>query len=192
MACNIPEECKLDLWAKVIIAKNVRTNEPILGSFDEYGEPVPAELTVSDLAENETVECIDDFKIVYTQDEVTENFICSNKVILSVPATGYFWIKTNLGFKTLTITFTYTVTILVSDFIKPDGTPLTSQEFKTKVDQSKAVLCNYELAYLNVLPKTEPTEQVIQVIVTATVIDKLGKYQDVIVYGYIEDLGCDS
>ena len=189
MACIIPDECKLDLWAKVIIAKNTQTDEPIFGTFDEYGEPVPGIVTVT-VAENETVECIDDIKVVFIQDDVTEQFVCTSKVILTIPFTAYFWIKTNLGFVNATASFSFTKEIPVSEFIKLDGTPLTSTEFKHNVDQSKAVVCNYEIAYLNILPKTAPTTQTIQVILTATVIDKLGKYQDVIVYGVKEDLGC--
>ncbi len=189
MACIIPDECKLDLWAKVIIAKNTQTDEPILGTFDEYGEPVPFTLDVT-VAEGETVECIDDFKIVFNQDEVVEQFVCTSKVILTIPFTAYFWVKTNLGFVCTTTSFVFTKEIPVSEFIKLDGTPLTSCEFKAEVDQSKAVVCNYEIAYINVITKTEPTTQSIQIILTATVIDKLGKYQDVIVYGIKEDLGC--
>jgi len=189
MACIIPDECKLDLWAKVIIAKNTQTDEPILGTFDEYGEPVPATIDVT-VAEGETVECIDDFKIVFVQDAVTEQFICTSKVIVTIPFTAYFWVKTNLGFVNTSTTFTFTKEIPVSEFIKLDGTPLTSCEFKNNVDQSKAVVCNYEIAYINILPKTDPTTQTIQIILTATVIDKLGKFQDVIVYGIKEDLGC--
>ena len=191
MACIIPEECRLDLWAKVIIAKNTQTDEPILGTFDEYGEPAPANIVVT-VAAGETVECIDDFKIVFDQASVTEQFICTSKVILTIPFTAYFWIKTNLGFVNTSTSFTFTKEIPVSEFIKLDGTPLTSCEFKNNVDQSNAVVCNYEIAYLNILPKTAPTAttQTIQIILTATVIDKLGKYQDVLVYGIKEELGC--
>ena len=189
MACIIPDECKLDLWAKVIIAKNTQTDEPILGTFDEYGEPNPDTITVT-VAENETIECIDDFKIVFKEIDVTEQFICTSKVILTINFIGYFWVKTNLGFVNASKTFTFTKEIPVSEFIKLDGTPLTSCEFKNNVDQSKAVVCNYEIAYINILPKTTSTSQTIQIIVTATVIDKLGKYQDVLVYGIKEDLGC--
>ncbi|MCX7745956.1 MAG: hypothetical protein N2645_03550 [Clostridia bacterium] len=190
MACNIPEECKLDLWAKVIIAKNTQTDEPILGSFDEYGEPVPYNLVVTGLDTDEYVECVDDFKIVYGDSTVSESFICTSKVILTITFTGHFWVKTNKGFKTVTQVFTFTKTIPVNEFIKLDGTPLTSCEFKANVDQSKAVVCNYEVAYINVLQKVLPDQQTIQIIITATIIDKLGKYRDVIVYGVIEDLGC--
>lgn len=183
--CIIPDQCKLDLWAKVIIAKNVQIDEPILGSFDQYGEPVPAELVVTGLAEDETVECIYDFKVTFDQNKVIENFVCSSKVILTIYFVGYYWIKTNLGYKTLTLPFEVTQTIPVNEFIKLDGTPLTSEEFKEQVDQSKAVVTNYSIAYINILPKVED-EQIIEIIVTATVIDKLGLFRDVIVYGYIE------
>lgn len=189
MTCVIPNDCQLDLWAKVIIAKNTQTDEPILGTFDEYGEPVPGTLEVT-VGDTETVECIDDFKVVFKQEEVVEQFICTSKVILTIPFTAYFWVKTNLGFVNTTKTFIFTKEIPISEFIKLDGTPLTSCEFKQHVDQSKAVVCNYEIAYINILPKASSTTQIIQLILTATVIDKLGKYQDVIVYGIKEDLGC--
>ena len=184
--CIIPDECKLDLWAKVIVAKNIQYDEPILGSFDQYGEPVPAELVVTDLADDETVECIYDFKVTFDQDAVIENFICTSKVVLTIPFVGYFWIKTNLGYKTLTMQFEFTKTIPVNEFVKLDGTPLTSEEFNEQVDQSKAVVLNYSIAYINILPKVG-SEQVIELILTATVVDKLGEFRDVIVYGYIEE-----
>lgn len=189
MACIIPDECKLDLWAKVIIAKNTQTDEPILGSFDAYGEPVPDTIVVSGLAEGETVECIEDFKITYNQASVVETFTCTSKVTLTIPFTGFFFVKTNQGFITATKSFTFTKTINVSDFIKLDGTPLTSLEFKCNVDESEAVVCNYEIAYINVLQKVG-SSQTIQIVLTATVIDKLGKFKDVLVYGVVEDLGC--
>ena len=184
--CFIPDECKLDLWAKVIVAKNIQTSEPILGSYDEYGEPVPAELVVTDLASDEAVECIYDFKITFDQGSVVENFVCSSKVVLTISFVAYFWIKTNLGYKTLTYPFEFTKTIPVNEFIKLDGTPLTSEEFKEQVDQSKCVVTNYSVAYINILPKVS-TEQVIEIIITATVVDKLGLFRDVIVYGYLEE-----
>ena len=189
MSCIIPDECKLNLSAKVIIAKNTHTDEPIWGTFDEYGEPIPATLDIT-VAEDETVECIDDFKIILNQANVTGQFICTKKVIRTIPFNAYFWVRTNMGFMNTSATFTYTNEIPVSEFIKLDGTALTASEFKNNVDQSEAVVCNYEIAYINVLPKTTPTTQTIQIILTATVIDKLGKYQDVLVYGIKEDLGC--
>lgn len=184
--CCIPDKCKLDLWAKVIIAKCIQHDEPIMGSFDEYGEPVPAQMVVTELAQDETVECLYDFKITFDQKEVTENFVCSSKVILTIPFTGYFWIKTNLGYKTLTKKWEFTETIPVGDFIKLDGTPLTSEEFKQDVDQSKAVVLNHTCEYINILPKVEDCEQTIELIMCATCVDKLGQFKDVIVYGYVE------
>ena len=189
MACTIPEECKLDLWAKVMIAKNIQTDEPILGSFDAYGEPVPANIVVSNLAEGESVECIEDFKISFNQADVIEVFTCTSKVTLTIPFHAFFFVKTNQGFVTATQNFTFTKTIPVSEFIKLDGTPLTSIEFKCNVDQSEAIVCNYDIAFINVLPKVG-NSQIIQVVITANVIDKLGKFKDVIVYGKVEDLGC--
>ncbi|HVI42384.1 MAG TPA: hypothetical protein VM577_17150 [Anaerovoracaceae bacterium] len=180
---------KLDLWAKVIIAKNMQADEPIFGAFDECCNPVPGTLNVT-LADGETVECIRNFKIIFNQDSVTEQFICANKVILSIPFTAYFWIKTNLGFVNSSMTFTFTKEIPVCRFVKQDGTPLTACEFREFVEQSFVVVCDYEIAYINILPKTTPTIQTIQIILTATVADKLGKYQDVLVYGDKEDFGC--
>jgi len=180
---------KLDLWAKVIIAKNIQTDEPIWGKFDECCNPAPAALNVP-VADGEMVECIKDFNIVFNQDSVTEQFICAKKVILTIPFTAYFWLKTNLGFVNTSTTFTFTKEIPVCRFIKLDSTPLTACEFREFVDQSFAVVCNYEIVYINILPKTTPTNQTIQVIITATVIDKLGKYQDVLVYGTKENSCC--
>lgn len=180
---------KFDLWAKVIIAKNIQNNESILGKFNECCIPVPATINVS-VADGETVECIKNFNIVFDQDSVTEQFICASKVILTIPFTAYFWIKTNLGFVNTSTTFTFTKEIPVCKFIKLDGNPLTACEFRDFVDQSFAVVCNYEIVFINILPKTASTNQTIQIILTATVIDKLGKYQDVLVCGIKEDLGC--
>lgn len=190
MACtSIPENCKLDLWAKVIIAKNTQTDEPILGTFNEYGEPVPAPVVVT-VDEDENIICLEDFKVTFDQDQVTEDFICTSKVILTIPFNFFFFLKTNKGYKTASTTNTFVKEIPVNEFIKLDGTPLTSAEFKSQVDQSKVVVCNYELVDLEIVPKTPGTHQTIKVVITATVIDKLGKFQDVIVYGFLEDLGC--
>jgi hypothetical protein len=180
---------KLDLWAKVIIAKNIRTNVPILGLFDECGRPFPAVVNVP-LAEGEMIECVKTFKVIFSQNDVTEQFVCANKVILTIPFTAYFWIKTNLGFVNATKAFTLSNEIPVCKYIKIDGKPITHCEFRDYVDQSFAVACDYEMAYINILPKTAPTSQMIQVVLTATVIDKLGKYQDVLVYGSREDTCC--
>lgn len=188
MACVVPEECKLDLWAKVIVAKNIQTDEPILGDYDEYGEPKPADVVVT-VAADENIICLEDFKVAFDQNEVTEDFICTNKVILRIPFTFFFFIKTNKGYVTATTTETFMKEIPVSEFIKLDGTPLTPSEFKSKVDQSKVVVGNYEVTYVNVETKPEgATTQTLQVIITATIVDKLGKYQDVIVYGTTEEL----
>lgn len=186
MICNIPEECKLNLYTKVIIAKNKQDNEAILGKFDEYGEPLPESVTVTDLCAGESVESIIDYKISFNQESVTENFLNTSKVILSIPFTIYFWVKTTMGFKTISTNPIYVKKIPVNEFVKLNGEPLTSSEFKENVEQSNVIVCNYELIYANVLPKVSAS-QIIQVIITATIIDKLGKCRDVIVYGIIED-----
>ena len=194
MACNsIPEGCKLDLWAKVIVAKNIQNDEPILGGFDPYGEPVGADVVVT-VGSNENIICLEDFKVSFDQAQVTEDFICTSKVVLTIPFNFFFFLKTNLGYVTATATNIFIKEIPVSEFIKLDGTPLTSSEFKKEVDQSKVVVCNYELVDLDIITKNplDPTHQTIKVVITATIIDKLGKYQDVIVYGFLEDLGCED
>ncbi|MHC1723466.1 MAG: hypothetical protein AB9836_09705 [Aminipila sp.] len=192
MACNnIPEECKLDLWAKVIVAKNIQNDEPILGSFDPYGEPVGESVVVT-VASNENIICLEDFKVTFDQDQVTEDFICTSKVVLTIPFNFFLFLKTNLGYVTATTTKTFVKEIPVNEFIKLDGTPLTQSEFKYQVDQSKVVVCNYELVDIDIVAKASPTAtvQTINLVITATIVDKLGKYRDVIVYGYLEDLGC--
>lgn len=185
--CYIPEECQLDLWAKVIIAKCIMHDEPVMGTYDGYGEPAPYEIVVKGMEPDETVECINDFKVIFDPEEVVGNFVCSSKVILTIPFAGYFWIKTNLGYKTLTMSWKYTVTIPVSDFIKLDGTPLTSEEIKENVNQSKAVVKDYTICYINILPKSN-SEQKIEIIICATVVEKLSEFKDVIVHGYVEKL----
>lgn len=194
MSCIIPDECKLDLWAKVIIAKNIQTNEPILGSYDAYGNPVPYHLvlTPSDLGDATAV-CIEDIKVTPTSQN--ETFVCNSKVTVTLTYDILFLIKTTTGYITKTVSVTasnpFTKTILVGDFIKLDGTPLTSAEFKCDVDQSELIMCNFDLAYVDVKPKDPVSgNQTIDVIVTATIIDKLGKMRDVLVYGVVEDLGC--
>jgi hypothetical protein len=185
--CIIPAECQLDLWAKVIVAKDVQNDEPILGDFDEYGEPVPYDLVVGDLGVDEEVICIEDFKISVVGHD--EHFICTSRAKVTIDFTAFFWVKTTEGFKCVGTDFTFTKEIPISQFIKPDGTPLTPEEFKTQVEQSEVVVKDFKLAFMNVLEKDpyEPTEQVIEIIVTADIITKLGKFQDVIVYGRVED-----
>jgi len=184
MSVTIPDDATLDLLAYVVIAKNVQTDEPILGSFDEYGEPVPADVTVNCLADGESAECIDDFKICFNQ-YVETSFVCSSRVILTLPFTAHFWVKTNEGFKAATRQFDYTITIPVSEFIKCDGTPLTPSELKCLTDEAYVEVTDYELVYVNILPKTAPddTEQTIQVVITATITSRIGKMQVVTVHG---------
>ncbi len=186
---GIPEENKVDIWAKVIVAKNIQKDEPILGGYDEEGNPDPYNIEVEGLKNDEYIICIDDFKVIFDQDEVKEDFICTSKVLVTIPFKAFLWVRTNEGYSCVRVEWTFKKAIPICEFIKLDGKQLTQQEFKDNVDQSKVVVKDYQLEYVNVVPKSacSPDEQIIEVILTATVIDKLGKYQDVIVYGCIPE-----
>lgn len=188
--CTIPEGCQLDLWANVIVAKDVQCGEAILGGYNEYGEPEPYDLIVTGLEPDETVICIEDFKGEVTN--YTTNIVCTSRVDVTIDFSGYFWVRTSEGYQCVGLDFTFSKQIPVSSFLKPDGTPLTADEFTSEVENVEVFVQNYSLAYVNVLPPDpyEPTQQVIQVIITADIISKVGKYRDVIVYGYVEEITC--
>lgn len=185
MQYEIPDEYKLELYTKVIAAKNIQTDEPILGAFDEYGEPIPAGLTVIGLRRYETIESISGYKIVFNQSSVIENFL-NNNVIVTIPFVAYIRVKTNYRYRVLTVPFVFKRTIPIYEFLKPDGTPLTVEEFEKQVDQSIVVVENYSMAYIDILPKVGYRQR-IELVLTATVIDNLGKDGNVIVYGYVNE-----
>lgn len=188
--CVIPEGCQLDLWAKVIIAKDVQCNEPILGDYSEYGEPGPFDLVVSGLGEGEEVTCIEDFKV--EMETVSYSIICTTQVNVSMSFTAYFWVRTTAGFECVAQAFDFDKQICVDEFIKADGTPLTPAELRAEVDQAEVLVQNYVLRYVNVLPPDPyvPDSQIVQVILSADIITKVGKYRDVIVYGVLDPTIC--
>lgn len=188
--CVIPEECRLHLWAETIIAKDVQCNEAILGEFDPYGEPVPYELLVTGLNPGEEVLCVEDFKIVRVA--WGWNFICANRVRVLLAWDGYLWLRTTEGFRCASDNFSFEKEIPVCSFVKADGTNLTPSEFSAEADQAEIINQNYQLIYVNVLPVDpyEPTQQVVEVIVTGDIITKLGKFKDVVVYGYEDPTIC--
>lgn len=189
--CIIPEECRLDLWAKVIIAKDVQCYEGILGSLTGT-IPVPAPVVVTGLETDPVVEeilCLEDIKVESTG--ISTSFVCASQVNVVLDFTVYFWFRTNLGYFCYQYDIEdFTKAISVCDFVKADGSTLTPAEFRTEVDQAEVVIQNYQLAYFAVAGPPEEGSQTVNVVILADIITKLGKFKDVIVYGFADPTIC--
>lgn len=188
--CTIPEECRLDLWAKVIIAKDVQCNEGILGSLSgSVVVPAPVEVTGLSTEPVEEILCLEDIKVECTG--ISTSFVCANQVNLTLDFMCYFWFRTNLGYFCYQYEIDdFTRSISVCDFVKADGSNLTPTEFRSEVEQAEVVIQNYQLAYFAVAGPPEAGSQTVNVVVLADIITKLGKYKDVIVYGYADPTVC--
>ena len=173
----------INLWAKVIIAKNTQVGESILGDLGPYSDPIPYSLKVKDIEEDEAVLGIESMKVTFNPREVREDFLTTNKVITNIPFTAYFWLKTSKRYIEVNIDWVYIKENSVGDFLKSDGSPLTEQEYRDNVTTSVIEIKNYSLGYTSILPKDPyvPGEQTIEIIITADITDMLGNYQEIAV-----------
>ena len=186
LKCEYPEGCRLDLWAKVIKAKYI-----------EKGAHVLKKTTCIPTSEvGGYVSLVDDFKIKVNCATEMLNF---NKVKIMInfdlvlivvvgnpPDTEYqiFTICDNI----------YEDIIELNEF----DPPLTLDEFRSEVDQSELLLCNWDFDYdikgaceEECSPcrhhRCEPVPGTcIEVNVYVDIIDKLGKMHDIIVYGELD------
>lgn len=193
LKCEYPEGCKLDLWAKVIKAKYVEKGAEVLDRLI----CIPYEEV------DGYVSLVDDFKIKVNCATETLNF---NKVKITIdfdlilvlivgtaPDTEYqiYTIPGNI----------YEETIELSEF----DPPLTPEEFRSEIDQSELILCNWDFDYdikgnceeehspCRYRRENDITERCpvvvgtcLEVKVFVDIIDKLGKMHDIIVYGELD------
>lgn len=182
LKCEYPEGCRLDLWAKVIKAKYIEKAAEVL---DRYVCIPYAEV-------GGYVSLVDDFKIKVNCATETLNF---NKVKIMIdfdlvlvlivgtaPDTEYqiYTICDNV----------YEETIELTEF----DPPLTPDEFRSEIDQSELILCNWDFDYDikgNCEDDGSPCPSIVrgtclEVKVYVDIIDKLGKMHDIIVYGELD------
>ena len=182
LKCEYPEGCRLDLWAKVIKAKYIEKATEVL---DKY-------VCIPYSEVEGYVSLVDDFKIKVNCATETLNF---NKVKISIdfdlilvlivgtaPDTEYqiYTICDNV----------YEETIELSEF----DPPLTPEEFRSEIDQSELILCNWDFDY-DIKGTCEDADSpctsiargtCLEVKVYVDIIDKLGKMHDIIVYGELD------
>lgn len=182
LKCEYPEGCKLDLWAKVIKAKYVEKGAEVL---DKY-VCIPYEEV------DGYVSLVDDFKIKVNCATETLNF---NKVKITIDFDLILVLivgtAPNNEYQIYTIPCNiYEETIELTEF----DPPLTPEEFRSEIDQSELILCNWDFDY-DILGNGEdensPCESTcrgtcLEVKVFVDIIDKLGKMHDIIVYGELD------
>ncbi len=195
LKCEFPEGCRLDLWAKVIKAKYIEKGAEVLGKA----------ICIPCAEVGGYVSLIDDFKIKVNCATETLNF---NRVKITIdfdlilvlivgnpPDTEYqiFTVPCNV----------YEETVELTEF----DPPLTPEEFRSEVDQSELILCNWDFDYdikgtceeehspcRRRVYENDLTDHVtpvvrgtcVEVKVFVDIIDKLGKMHDIIVYGELD------
>jgi len=193
LKCEYPEGCKLDLWAKVIKAKYVEKGAEVLCKH----VCIPYEEV------DGYVSLVDDFKIKVNCATETLNF---NKVKIMIDFDLILVLIVGTApdneYRIYTIPCNiYEETIELSEF----DPPLTPEEFRSEIDQSELILCNWDFDYdiegncedhhspcrhhreneimerCPVVPGT-----CLEVKVYVDIIDKLGKMHDIIVYGELD------
>ncbi len=193
LKCEYPEGCRLDLWAKVIKAKYIERQKKVLDIYEciPYFDGVMMPVSV-----------IDDFKINVLRAEEVLNFnkvrICIEfEVILFIPIEGRWYVYT-------TEPYIYEQTIDLDQF----DPPLSVEEFRSEIDQSEILLCNWSFDY-EVMglceDRNSPCDHhddhdhhdhrhipdcdrgtCVKLVVYVDIIDKLGKMHDIIVYGELD------
>lgn len=189
LQCDYP--CQLDLWVKVIKAKNIQKDEQIVFDLDAEGNKIPRQLCIvpsGDCSPTDLIACVEDIKIrdfVYDQE-----FICNSKVRVIIDFLMVMIIRTQSGCYFIhTEPVHYEKTIPFTEFTPP----FTQEEFEQDIDQSIVLIRNVRwIADVDgpcLDPYGQPTEgTIIYLSVFADIIDKLGKMKDVIVYGELDPL----
>lgn len=194
LKCEYP--CRLDLWAKVIKAKNIQRDEQIV--FDLVnGQKVPKQLCIAPPEECggpvTPIVCVEDIKVRNLS--TSETFICNNKVEVKIEGDLVMILRTEFppGEECFFIhvePFAFQKTIKLQEF----SPPLTPQEFLQEVDQSEVVVKNIRFDWDINGPCYDPYGNVIGTIISlsvfADIIDKLAKWQDVVVFGELDPEDC--
>lgn len=180
LICDYP--CRLDLWAKVIKAKFISRQEEV---FNEI-------LCITEQDVGGKIATIDDIKVQLVSAE--ESFVGNshvkialvfNVILIVILESGAYELVNLEG-------LTYNKSIPIDEF----DPPLSPQEFREEVDQSEIILKNWSfdyeiLGYCEdpgspcVLP-TPVAGTCISLKVYVDIIDKLGKFHDVIVFGELD------
>lgn len=200
LKCEIPEECRLDLWAKVIKAKYLHKAAEVL----ERTICIPCSEVGG------YVNLVDDFKIKINVAQETLNF---NKVKITIDFDLCLILiigdRRECQYQVFAIPGNvYEETIDLCNF----DPPLTPDEFRSEIDQSELLLCNWDFDY-DILGNCEDEDSpcrphhhhhhhfdddcekedrrpvvrgtCLDIKVMVDIIDKLGKMHDVVVYGEI-------
>lgn len=194
LKCDYP--CRLDLFAKVIVAKNIQRDEQIVYDLDASGKKIPKAFCITPPEEcggpTNPILCVEDIKVRNLT--TSEKFICNTKVEVTITGDLVMILRTdNNGQDCLFIDveeFTFTKTIKLSEFTPP----LTAQEFIDEVDQSEVVVKNIRFDFDVDGPCYDSygvqVGTIVKISVFADIIDKLGKFQDVVVFGELDPEDC--
>lgn len=188
---TIDPQCQLDLWAKVVKAKNIQLNEWVFYDLDAYGNKIPKEIVLTPPTEcggpTNPVTCIEDIKIRNL--EVTNQIVCNSKVVVGISADMIIVAYTaDECYFIQVVPFTFEKTIPRDEFVPP----ITADELEHEVDQSEEVIKNWRFDYdINGFARDaygNVTGTLVKMSAYADVITKLAKWQDVLVYGVVDPI----
>lgn len=179
LKCEFPEGCMLDIFANVIKAKYQARQVKVLDAlFCVPDEQVGGKITA-----------IDDIKVKVLATDENLNF---NRVKIFIDFEVILFVLVDCEYQIITITDRYTQTIELDEF----DPPLTAAEFSSEVDRSEIILCNWSFDFQirgNCEDRSNPAQLTTPVSGTAIelrayvdIVDKLGKYHDIIVYGELD------
>lgn len=177
LKCEYPEGCKLDLWINVVKAKYMDELLILDDTFCILESEVGGEITG-----------IEDIRIRVLNTSYSFNFssisICIEYKIIIV-------VLVNDEEQIVTITNTYNQIIKLDEF----DPPLTTDEFKSEVDQAEIILMNWhpdgdivgdcfepdDPSFFSPVPGT-----LLRIKLMVCMVVKLGKMHDIIVYGELD------
>jgi hypothetical protein len=193
LKCEYP--CRLDLFAQVVKAKNIQRSEQIVYDLDSKGNKIPKLFCIAPPADlggaaNKIV-CVEDIRIRNLCS--TEEFICNNKVQVTLKGRLVMVLRVvvdnNDELFVRTEDLTFTKIIKLSEFVPP----LSPHEFLEEVDQSAVIVKNIRVDWdIDDFCTVDGTITGTQILISvyADIIDKLGKWQDVVVYGELDPEDC--
>lgn len=182
LICDYP--CRLDLFAEVVKAKSIQRQEQILNEV----------ICIPEEEVGGKISLIDDIKVQLVSAE--ETFVGNHrvKVTLSFNVVLIVVVGENPGnFEIVTLEgFNFSKSIPLDEF----DPPLTPQEFKDEVENSKVILKNFSFegeilgscedpgspCYLT----TPVAGTCISLKVYVDIIDKLTKFHDIVVFGELD------
>ncbi len=179
LKCEFPEGCMLDLWAKVIKAKYIEKQVKVLDTV----------FCVPDEQVGGKVSCVEDIKVKVIK---AYEDLCFNKVKIFIDYEVILFVLVEGEYQIITVTDRYEQSIELDEF----DPPLTSEEFRNEIEQSEIILKNWSFDFeikgncedsSNPCKLTTPIKGTcIGLKVYVDIIDKLGKFHDVVVYGELD------